>query len=91
MNLQGPPLSLFFDYLLILFLDGPEAGQTIPHFHLHLLPRKNGQFKQNDDVYEMLENRAKVSMDPVRPDRSMQEMFQEAQDLARFIAQRGES
>lgn len=24
--------------------DGPEAGQTVAHVHIHLLPRKNGQF-----------------------------------------------
>ncbi|PRD28144.1 UNVERIFIED_CONTAM: aph1 [Trichonephila clavipes] len=35
----------------IAIQDGPEAGQTVPHLHVHILPRKSGDFKENDDVY----------------------------------------
>ncbi|XP_053377502.1 deaminated glutathione amidase-like [Mercenaria mercenaria] len=35
--------------------DGPEAGQTVEHVHVHVLPRKAGDFAQNDDVYKELE------------------------------------
>ncbi len=31
--------------------DGPEAGRTVRHLHVHVLPRKKGDFAQNDDVY----------------------------------------
>lgn len=31
--------------------DGPAAGQTVPHTHIHILPRKKGDFKRNDDIY----------------------------------------
>lgn len=34
--------------------DGAGAGQTIPHLHVHILPRRPGDFSQNDDVYTRL-------------------------------------
>lgn len=35
--------------------DGPAAGQTVPHAHIHVLPRAPGDFQRNDDVYPALE------------------------------------
>lgn len=35
--------------------DGPEAGQTVPHVHVHVLPRKRGDFFANDEIYEKIE------------------------------------
>jgi len=29
--------------------DGREAGQSVPHVHVHILPRKSGDFERNDD------------------------------------------
>ncbi|XP_069795631.1 uncharacterized protein [Narcine bancroftii] len=37
--------------LTIAIQDGPEAGQTVKHVHVHILPRKNGDFARNDNVY----------------------------------------
>lgn len=32
--------------------DGPEAGQTVPHVHVHVLPRTKGDLgKEPDEVY----------------------------------------
>ncbi|XP_066145780.1 nitrilase and fragile histidine triad fusion protein NitFhit isoform X1 [Euwallacea fornicatus] len=31
--------------------DGKFAGQTVPHVHVHVLPRKQGDFANNDDIY----------------------------------------
>ena len=35
--------------------DGPGAGQSVPHVHVHILPRRPTDFANNDDVYEALE------------------------------------
>ncbi|XP_029097993.1 bis(5'-adenosyl)-triphosphatase isoform X3 [Monodon monoceros] len=32
--------------------DGPEAGQTVKHVHIHVLPRKAGDFRRNDSIYD---------------------------------------
>jgi bis(5'-adenosyl)-triphosphatase len=37
--------------LTIAVQDGPEAGQTIPHVHVHIIPRKKHDYANNDDVY----------------------------------------
>ncbi|XP_053723516.1 bis(5'-adenosyl)-triphosphatase isoform X1 [Synchiropus splendidus] len=37
--------------LTIAIQDGPEAGQTVKHVHVHVLPRKTGDFEKNDSVY----------------------------------------
>ncbi|XP_065348499.1 deaminated glutathione amidase [Cloeon dipterum] len=34
--------------------DGPEAGRTIKHVHVHVMPRKKDDFKWNDEVYREL-------------------------------------
>lgn len=36
--------------LTLAIQDGPQAGQTVPHVHVHILPRKAGDFAQNDEV-----------------------------------------
>ena len=38
--------------LTLAIQDGSDAGQTVEHVHVHLLPRRPGDFKKNDDVYE---------------------------------------
>eukprot|EP00197_Chlamydomonas_leiostraca_P006904 CAMPEP_0202882574 /NCGR_PEP_ID=MMETSP1391-20130828/38184_1 /ASSEMBLY_ACC=CAM_ASM_000867 /TAXON_ID=1034604 /ORGANISM="Chlamydomonas leiostraca, Strain SAG 11-49" /LENGTH=146 /DNA_ID=CAMNT_0049565457 /DNA_START=79 /DNA_END=516 /DNA_ORIENTATION=+ len=35
--------------------DGPYAGQTVPHVHIHVLPRRAGDFKKNDEVYDAID------------------------------------
>jgi len=52
--------------------DGPLAGQTIPHVHVHVVPRRPGDFK-DDEIYKELENKVK----DVKP-RSKKEMSDEA-------------
>jgi bis(5'-adenosyl)-triphosphatase len=35
--------------------DGRAAGQSVPHVHVHILPRSSGDFARNDDIYQELE------------------------------------
>lgn len=39
--------------------DGPDAGQTVTHVHVHVLPRKPGDFARNDDIYDELQTHDK--------------------------------
>ena len=34
--------------------DGEEAGQAIPHFHAHIIPRSKGDLSTNDYIYTKL-------------------------------------
>eukprot|EP00980_Cylindrotheca_fusiformis_P012277 scaffold3001_cov122-Cylindrotheca_fusiformis.AAC.2 len=70
--------------------DGPAAGQSVPHVHVHILPRQGGDLERNDDIYEELEAWApredmikpKTSMDVPddedRVDRTSETMAEEA-------------
>lgn len=63
--------------------DGPQAGQTVPHVHIHVLPRKAGDFEKNDEIYDAIEVKEKelqqkLDLDKERKDRSLEEMNQEA-------------
>ncbi|CAH7688328.1 HIT-like domain-containing protein [Phakopsora pachyrhizi] len=43
------------DSLNVSIQDGPFAGQSVPHLHAHIIPRKPRDFIPNDRVYESLE------------------------------------
>ena len=69
--------------------DGSAAGQSVPHVHVHILPRSTGDFERNDDIYDELENWAprdvptsrkklEVPEDDQRVDRTPDEMSAEA-------------
>eukprot|EP00877_Chromochloris_zofingiensis_P009347 jgi/Chrzof1/4666/Cz14g22030.t1 len=73
--------------------DGPAAGQTVPHVHIHCLPRKPGDFKKNDDVYDALDDSAahlprlsqKLDLDQERVVRRPEQMAAEAQELRQLF------
>ncbi|XP_071669390.1 bis(5'-adenosyl)-triphosphatase isoform X2 [Patagioenas fasciata] len=63
--------------------DGPEAGQTVKHVHVHILPRKAGDFSRNDDVYEELQRHDKE--DSLGKWRTEEEMAAEAAILKKYF------
>lgn len=56
--------------------DGELAGQTVAHVHCHVMPRRPGDFAQNDDIYVELEN---ARSEDNRPRRPLEEMVAEAE------------
>ena len=71
--------------------DGRAAGQSVPHCHVHVLPRVAGDYEPNDQIYTDLEEWAprdelrlgsKIKLDvpddAARRDRTRQEMADEA-------------
>ena len=39
----------------IAIQDGTNAGQSVPHVHVHILPRIAGDYERSDDIYTDLE------------------------------------
>ncbi|OAE33575.1 hypothetical protein AXG93_2139s1280 [Marchantia polymorpha subsp. ruderalis] len=89
----GQKLEPFFNAssLTLAIQDGPEAGQTVPHVHVHVLPRKKKDFEDNDMVYDAIdkkedelnqlkkkEDEGHLDLDQERKDRTRDEMFDEA-------------
>lgn len=69
--------------LSIAIQDGPEAGQTVEHVHVHLLPRKKGDFESNDDVYKALDEHDKQQIESKGVEfRNEDDMSKEAASLA---------
>jgi len=62
------------DSLTLAIQDGIHAGQTVFHVHVHVIPRRPGDFDNNDDVYRDLEKERKP--------RTEDEMAEEASMLS---------
>lgn len=83
----GSQLEKFHSATSLTFAiqDGPQAGQTVPHVHIHIIPRTGGDFEKNDEIYDAIDEKEKelkqkLDLDKERSDRSMEEMAQEADD-----------
>jgi bis(5'-adenosyl)-triphosphatase len=44
------------DSATVTIQEGSGAGQTINHLHVHIIPRRPGDFKNNDEIYPLLES-----------------------------------
>ena len=64
--------------------DGDAAGQSVPHCHLHIMPRQMGDFDKPDDMYDVLEGR--VHVDSTSTYRSEAVMKEEADRIREALA-----
>ncbi|XP_062924467.1 bis(5'-adenosyl)-triphosphatase isoform X1 [Mobula hypostoma] len=71
--------------LTIAIQDGPEAGQTVKHVHIHILPRKKGDFARNDNVYMELQKHDQETSEVSHHWRTEEEMASEAADLRKYF------
>ncbi|GAB5591208.1 Dinucleoside triphosphate hydrolase [Umbelopsis nana] len=78
--------------LTLAMQDGPQAGQTVPHVHIHIIPRRKGDWANNDDIYDELDGKQaaagikRVDNEERQP-RSIDEMREEAERLRSFFDQ----
>ncbi|OIW14114.1 hypothetical protein TanjilG_21254 [Lupinus angustifolius] len=76
--------------LTFVIQDGPQAGQSVPHVHIHILPRKSGDYENNDDIYDEInekeeELKQRLKVDIEGNERSIEEMAQEANEYRKFV------
>ena len=83
------------DSLTYTIQDGPSAGQTVPHVHIHVMPRcMTDAFnarRKNDEIYEAIDKAEKavgrVDAPDDKPGRTGEDMASEAAVLRGFIGQ----
>jgi bis(5'-adenosyl)-triphosphatase len=88
--------------LNIAIQDGPDAGQSVPHVHAHIIPRRPADLPNTDDIYKEMDGPAGdvgqhqddalrgkfpvVDPDDSRKLRSAEDMNEEAKQLAQEMA-----
>ena len=85
------------DSLTVTVQDGPSAGQTVPHVHVHVMPRWasdafNASDIGNDAVYSAINNAEKQTSRNLKMDqveevgmRTRESMIEEGQSLRKIV------
>ncbi|KAG2179879.1 hypothetical protein INT43_003665 [Umbelopsis isabellina] len=77
--------------LTLAMQDGAQAGQTVPHVHMHIIPRTADDWANNDEIYDELDGKKAATMGGVdskdRKARTIDEMRVEAEMLRPFFDQ----
>eukprot|EP00922_Rhytidocystis_sp_ex-Travisia-forbesii_P018173 GHVS01027043.1.p1 GENE.GHVS01027043.1~~GHVS01027043.1.p1 ORF type:complete len:177 (+),score=25.03 GHVS01027043.1:372-902(+) len=78
------------DGLNFAMQDGASAGQSVPHVHVHILPRRPGDFEDTNQVHKEVEKWNQpvkaVTEDKLRKPRSVEDMAAEAESIRSAIA-----
>ncbi|EGG22429.1 fragile histidine triad protein [Cavenderia fasciculata] len=61
------------DGLTFAIQDGKNAGQTVPHVHIHIIPRQKTDYENTDQIYTEIEKE--------REPRTLETMAKEADEL----------
>lgn len=78
-QMASKALKPFGNDFTISLQDGPAAGQTVNHVHIHVIPRNMNDIENNDLVY------AKGALDYSRRTRTFEEMAKEANFLRTIL------
>lgn len=75
-------LSFYSEDFTLNVQDGVAAGQTVPHLHIHLIPRLNKDLPVNNEIYR--EGSLQTNIDDegkIRTNRTLSEMSEEVKFL----------